>query len=78
MTSGESWQSADPVVVSETANKVVDQPIENFLDMILTREEDGLVKQFFSKEVPLSEKMLALVDSVMDSILSQAFEFLDN
>ncbi|VDK65384.1 unnamed protein product [Onchocerca ochengi] len=64
------------IVVSEIAKKIVEAlTSSHVLGKVLTPEEATILKDYFSQKIPLSEKVLATLDTALDKILSRAHEF---
>ncbi|OZC05135.1 hypothetical protein X798_07902 [Onchocerca flexuosa] len=67
------------IVISEIARKIVEALTSNHvLGKVLTPEEAAILKDYFSQKIPLSEKVLATLDTALDKILSRAHEFYDD
>ncbi|VDN89623.1 unnamed protein product [Brugia pahangi] len=67
------------VVVSEIAKRIVEALTSNqVLGKVLTPEEAVILRDYFSRKIPLSEKVLATLDTALDKILRRAHEFYDD
>uniref|UniRef100_A0A1I8EE35 DUF7774 domain-containing protein n=1 Tax=Wuchereria bancrofti TaxID=6293 RepID=A0A1I8EE35_WUCBA len=67
------------VVVSEIAKRIVEALTSNqVLGKVLTPEEAIILRDYFSRKIPLSEKVLATLDTALDKILRRAHEFYDD
>ncbi|EJD74209.1 hypothetical protein LOAG_18441 [Loa loa] len=67
------------VVVSEIAKRIVEALTSNqVLGKVLMPEEATILRDYFSRKIPLSEKVLATLDTALDKILRRAHEFYDD
>ncbi|KAL3994463.1 hypothetical protein ACH3XW_21830 [Acanthocheilonema viteae] len=67
------------VVISEVARRIVEALTSNqVLGKVLTPEEATILRDYFSRKIPLSEKVLATLDTALDKILCRAHEFYDD
>ncbi|CAG9537176.1 unnamed protein product [Cercopithifilaria johnstoni] len=67
------------VVISETARRIVEALTSNqVLGKVLTPEEATILRDYFSRKIPLSEQVLATLDTALDKILCRAYEFYDD
>uniref|UniRef100_A0A0R3RIF2 I/LWEQ domain-containing protein n=1 Tax=Elaeophora elaphi TaxID=1147741 RepID=A0A0R3RIF2_9BILA len=67
------------VVISDIARRIVEALTSNHvLGKVLTTEEATILRDYFSRKIPLSEKVLATLDTALDKILCRAHEFYDD